>query len=55
MKTEEARKRLKEKQSNYMAGFQMVLSFRQIKISDVKDAFEAGVEETLALIEGRTL
>lgn len=51
----EIRNRMKEKQGNYMMGFNMVLGFRNPKYDDVKDAFSAGVEEVLAYITGRSL
>ena len=53
MTSEEIRKRMAEKQSNYIGGFSMVLRFRQPKLEDVKDAYSSAVEEVLALIEGR--
>lgn len=54
MTNEEIKSRMKEKQSNYMRGFAMVLSFRQPTFYDVRDAYSSAVEDVMALIEGRT-
>ena len=53
--SEEIRSRMKEKKSDYIRGFSMVLSFRQPQLKDVQDAYSSAVEEVLALIEGRSL